>query len=243
MKVCSLRDSGFNNLFVVDDFISEEEARFWTSILSNNVLWDTTNADKGNGSFLKINPLEVHPEASGRFDNLILNTSYIIEELFEEPFVVQSYPSFRKFSSGDGIGWHYDSSYDSDGQSLGIGLKQNNHTATIPIALTDVSTILYYNNDFSGGHLWFRSSAVESIDSRFVQISPHPGKLVIFPSTPKYGHGVSTVLSGERFISANFWSRARTIAISMLDPLVDSLWRQKILWPEKIDSMLGCGRS
>jgi len=237
MKVSNLRDSGFNNLFVIDDFIPKEEAQFWTSILRNPILWDTTHADTGNGSFVKINPLEMHPEASGRFDNLILNISYIVEELFEEPFVVQSYPSFRKFSSGDGIGWHYDSSYDDDGHSLGIGL--DNHTGTIPIALTDVSTILYFNNDFSGGRLWFRSSAVESVDSRFVEISPYPGKLVIFPDTPKYGHGVTTVLSGERFISANFWSRAKTIAISMLDPLVDPLWRLNILWPEKIDSMLG----
>lgn len=60
------------------------------------------------------------------------------------------------------------------------------------------SSIIYLNQDFSGGELFF--------PNQNINIYPKPGLLAIFPSTHEYMHGVKEIFNGVRFTMLNFWT-------------------------------------
>lgn len=62
----------------------------------------------------------------------------------------------------------------------------------------DISTIIYYGTEFTGGELEFPDLSIE--------INPLPGSLIYFPSDKNHQHLVNPVLSGYRFTSAGFWN-------------------------------------
>jgi predicted 2-oxoglutarate/Fe(II)-dependent dioxygenase YbiX len=59
------------------------------------------------------------------------------------------------------------------------------------------SSLLYLNDQFTGGNLWFPNQNVE--------VEPKPNKLILFPSTFEYMHGVKAVTSGVRYSILEFW--------------------------------------
>lgn len=59
------------------------------------------------------------------------------------------------------------------------------------------SCLLYLNDNFKGGNLWFPKQNTEII--------PEPNKLVLFPATFEYMHGVKQVTSGVRYSILEFW--------------------------------------
>lgn len=59
------------------------------------------------------------------------------------------------------------------------------------------SNLLYLNDNFKGGNLWFPNQKTE--------IVPEPNKLVLFPSTFEYMHGVKQVTRGVRYSILEFW--------------------------------------
>ena len=105
----------------------------------------------------------------------------------------------------------------------------------LPIGLNDVSTILYFNDNFSGGELRFGSSSSDIHDSFTYSMKPEPGMLVIFPSTKEYGHGVTRVSEGNRYVSPMFWTRSKTFALASLPMITSMDWQNLLLWPEKVD--------
>jgi hypothetical protein len=73
------------------------------------------------------------------------------------------------------------------------------------------SSLIYLNDQFSGGNLWFPNQDKEVV--------PKPNTLIIFPSTFEYSHGVKQVTSGVRYSILEFWmySENKTPAESVLD--------------------------
>lgn len=61
----------------------------------------------------------------------------------------------------------------------------------------DYSTVIYFNDNFTGGNLIFPYLGIE--------IEPVAASVVYFPSTDKYEHAVTKILSGYRITSAGFW--------------------------------------
>lgn len=57
-----------------------------------------------------------------------------------------------------------------------------------------LSALLYLNHDFDGGELVF--------DQQGLEIKPHEGLLVVFPSDHAYTHRVNAVRSGRRYVLA-----------------------------------------
>lgn len=60
------------------------------------------------------------------------------------------------------------------------------------------SSLIYLNDQFSGGNLWFPKQNTE--------IEPKPNTLIIFPATFEYMHGVKAVTSGIRYSILEFWT-------------------------------------
>jgi predicted 2-oxoglutarate/Fe(II)-dependent dioxygenase YbiX len=61
-----------------------------------------------------------------------------------------------------------------------------------------IASILYLNDDYSGGELCFLD--------RGICLSPKAGDLIVFPGNKNYKHEVSLITSGERY-TIPLWSR------------------------------------
>lgn len=62
----------------------------------------------------------------------------------------------------------------------------------------DINSLFYLNDDFIGGDLFYPKHGVK--------ISPKPGMAVFHPGDIEYLHGVSPVLSGERWVVPSFYT-------------------------------------
>jgi hypothetical protein len=67
-----------------------------------------------------------------------------------------------------------------------------------PYSWRSYASLIYLNNDFEGGRIYFPNQ----------RLTPaiKPGMLVFFPGTLEYLHGVSKIITGERFTVASFWT-------------------------------------
>ncbi len=81
-----------------------------------------------------------------------------------------------KFDSGYGMHEHFDSS------------KPN-----------DIATLIYLNDNYSGGEIYFPEYDIE--------IKPKAGDLICFPDNPNYVHGVKKVESGTRYTTPRWFTR------------------------------------
>jgi predicted 2-oxoglutarate/Fe(II)-dependent dioxygenase YbiX len=91
-----------------------------------------------------------------------------------------------------GVGGHYKPHYD------GVSLWKTPNGDVIWRKSTDrdLSTVLFLNDDFDGGHFEFPEFRIK--------VKPEPGLLVCFPSNQNYLHGVESVTKGERFSIVNW---------------------------------------
>jgi hypothetical protein len=67
-----------------------------------------------------------------------------------------------------------------------------------PYAWRSYASIIYLNDDFEGGQIYFPD----------LRLAPpiRPGMLVFFPGTLGYLHGVTKVIRGTRYTIASFWT-------------------------------------
>lgn len=163
-----------------------------------------------------------------------------LEEIYEEPLCVTSSISFRKYNTGDGIPLHYDYSRDGDGKILQLHeeTRRPGENAPYPAGLHDIQTVVYFNDDYSGGEVMF-GDAESVMGGTGYLIEPKPGLLLTWPSTRMYGHGVRTVTSGQRYVMTGFWIRAKTLVLAKYADMLPENWREVFLWPEKVDTMMG----
>lgn len=226
-------------LRVYEDFLTGEELSYWQSLVRREEFWEQTDPFRHSedskvgyqlphyvmdGQYLN----DSVPEFFEKEEELVKKICGQVEGFFGEDFVVGSQIYFRKWVQGHIQHMHLDHAF-SEGK-LDFRLHGDEPESAMPIAFHDVATVLYYNDDFEGGELTFPNCDVS--------IKPKPGMLVMFPCTELYGHGVKEILSGERYISAHFWTRAKTIAMDASSPILGDAWSKKIRWREKVDRHL-----
>lgn len=68
----------------------------------------------------------------------------------------------------------------------------------------DINSLFYLNDDFIGGELFYPKHGIK--------VSPKPGLAVYHPGDIEYLHGVTPVLSGERWVIPAFYSIEEFIA-------------------------------
>jgi hypothetical protein len=76
--------------------------------------------------------------------------------------------------------------------------KQLNDGSPNPFPTYDLNSLIYYNDDFTGGELYYPQHELE--------IKPKPGLGVAHPGDINYLHGVKKVTSGERFTTPSFYT-------------------------------------
>lgn len=76
--------------------------------------------------------------------------------------------------------------------------KQLNDGSPNPFPTYDLNSLIYYNDDFEGGELYY--------PQHDLVIKPKPGIAVAHPGDINYLHGVKMVTSGERFTTPSFYT-------------------------------------
>jgi hypothetical protein len=88
-------------------------------------------------------------------------------------------------------------SHISDLTKYKTGDNLNEHADKVCASWRDLSTSLYYNEDYEGGELYF-----SQYDLTF---KPKAGMMIYFPAGANYQHGVNYVTSGTRYATTTFW--------------------------------------
>jgi predicted 2-oxoglutarate/Fe(II)-dependent dioxygenase YbiX len=65
-----------------------------------------------------------------------------------------------------------------------------------PFPWRDFASVIYLNDDYDGGTIYFPNLNIE--------LKPLPGTLITFPGTLRYLHGVRRVTGGMRHTIASF---------------------------------------
>ena len=76
--------------------------------------------------------------------------------------------------------------------------KQMNDGRPNPFPTYDINSLIYYNDDFKGGELYYPEYDLI--------IKPQPGLGVAHPGDINYLHGVKPVISGERYTTPSFYT-------------------------------------
>jgi hypothetical protein len=63
----------------------------------------------------------------------------------------------------------------------------------------DVATLIYINNNYSGGEIYFPEYDIS--------YKPEPGDLLTFPDNPDYVHGVKAISDGIRYTTPRWFTR------------------------------------
>lgn len=76
--------------------------------------------------------------------------------------------------------------------------KQMNDGRPNPFPTYDINSLIYYNDDFKGGELYYPEYDLI--------IKPQPGLGVAHPGDINYLHGVKPIISGERYTTPSFYT-------------------------------------
>jgi hypothetical protein len=116
-------------------------------------------------------------------DKYILKMKYFLEDSFSvrlsvrPPVIIRWFPGLEQQPHAD---------------------KQLNDGAPNPFPTYDLNSLIYYNDEFEGGELYY--------PQHDIVVKPEPGLAVAHPGDINYLHGVKMVTSGERFTTPSFYT-------------------------------------
>lgn len=113
----------------------------------------------------------------------------IIEVSFNCKVHDEGVTSVVEMKTGDSMPVHLDH---GSAQNKSVGLKTGAGHPT-----RDISSVLYYNNNYEGGEIYF--------PKQDLLVKPEPGMFICFPAKDEFPHQVKEIKSGYRWCSTNFW--------------------------------------
>jgi Rps23 Pro-64 3,4-dihydroxylase Tpa1-like proline 4-hydroxylase len=117
------------------------------------------------------------------FDPIMMNTHATIQNLWDRELFIETNYSILGYRVGDSLKAHHDAIYNMPTNS--------GHPKR------DISAVLYLNDDYEGGELNFVNQKIK--------IKPKAGTIVLFPSTERFTHFASKVVSGIKFFVPSLW--------------------------------------
>ena len=146
-------------------------------------LYDSLFVDFGNSE--KEFTFHTHEEIAKKDVDILDTLNHHAMRVYE--FVIKEYPGpfvdfdmgkthIARFEEGRGMHEHFDST------------KPN-----------DIATIVYLNDDYAGGDIYFPEYDIS--------IKPEAGDLVSFPDTPNFVHGVRPITSGIRYTAPRWFTQ------------------------------------
>jgi len=174
------------NIRVISDFLPEEDYLYLRNFVENTDKWEKSDSklwDKRSVNLHSIFSDKKTLEFMLKLHDL--TKKEIVENLNPEKNIRPELMQFqRTFETAQDQPPHSDST-GNNGEENGTSSRK-------------FSSLLYLNDQFSGGNLWFPNQEIEVI--------PKPNTLVVFPATFDYLHGVKQVTSGIRYSILEFWT-------------------------------------
>jgi len=90
-----------------------------------------------------------------------------------------------------------------DNQHPHIDKEDESGVPSLTTPLYDFSSLIYINDDYIGGEIYFPNHGVE--------IKPDAGSLIFFPGDKNFPHGVKKILEGQRFTVPVFWTALKKL--------------------------------
>jgi Rps23 Pro-64 3,4-dihydroxylase Tpa1-like proline 4-hydroxylase len=174
---------------IVEDFILEKDKNTISEFIGFAKLTDLVYEKKNREYVL---PSKILLENENK-DLYSISSKYVeeadkkIKQCLGVEVLPEKHFQITVFSKGESLNPHYD--------AMPAEFYKNKTPNGHPSR--DISTVIYLNNNYSGGFLKFP----------FLNISIKPsfGSLIIFPSSEKYTHLVEEVTDGSRYIIPQFW--------------------------------------
>jgi prolyl 4-hydroxylase len=174
-----------NNAKTIENFLSKEECEYLINVSIESNLWES-----GGNAF---------------WDNRIINY-YKMINYNEKAASIMLDANVR---CSQEIKKQYNLDKDVYPDTLQVvrwfpGMEQHPHADDM--SNTDIAgfdhrmfgTVLYLNNNYSGGHTFYPNFDFE--------IVPKQGTLAMHPGDPEHLHGVTKIESGIRYTIASFWT-------------------------------------
>lgn len=199
-----LSDSGFvsndviDDVTVIEDFISQEEIDHIFDIINK-----TPDSD-WRIEYIR-NLKRFCLEKFGRHDveNLVAEGKFEITQNWDDKNLNIRYDSIyeKMHKRIDDLIKEADKDLELSGfatiQRMQPGVELKSHTDQHTDPSIRYATILYLNDDYAEGELFFKN--------KDVQLRPKPGSLVIFPGNEEFEHGVKHVADGPiRYVIVGF---------------------------------------
>jgi len=208
-------------LFVAPNFLTEEECGSFMNFFRGDCPWvQPDGADHQERSHWSqdTNVLDTKQEwkyLADYFDEFSARSKIAFEGFFGETLLQPNVWAMRKWIVGDRQAAHSDVGH-SNGMLIFSPVKEEH--GPLSLHQYDIASVLYFNDDFTGGQTYFEYQGIE--------IRPKPGMLIAFPASHQYLHGVTPVESGERFVMTSFWPYARTLIHNLLPQLPNDWWKR-----------------
>ena len=199
-----LKDAGFNpqeiidDVTIVEDFLSKEEIEYLYKIMEN------LTQDDWEKEYLDNLP-SFCMEKFGRDDveNLVAEGKFEITQNWKDKnYNIGQDPIYNViYSRLNDIVDAADNTIELSGlatiQRMQAEVELKAHTDQNTDPSIRYATIIYLNDDYAGGELFFSEKNLE--------LRPKPGTLVVFPGTQEFNHGVKHVEAGPiRYVIVGF---------------------------------------
>jgi hypothetical protein len=174
-----------DKVYVTENVINKEDLlQIVTHLKNTPVTFDETGYSPYGVYTANGNP--TLPYVLDKYYNILKN---IIETSFNCSVYDEGITSVVEMKTGDSMPVHLDH---GSAQDQNVGFKTGaGHPSR------DLSSVLYYNNDYEGGEIYF--------PKQDLLIKPQPGMFICFPAKDEFPHQVKEIKSGYRWCSTNFW--------------------------------------
>lgn len=197
MTMLDYRELLIRNIHVIDDFASNEEL---SKILQECISfsdWDNTWQEYVNNERFTERPdCQERLDVSSRALSVVSATVGKRLSFLYEPYL-------RKYPPGSYLKMHADAEgyYGVNPEPL-RNYDPNNQMSEV---LNECSSILYLNDNYEGGELYFGEFDIS--------IKPQTNQLIFFPSGAEFRHEVRPVLGGDRYTLASFYTTDKLVGL------------------------------
>ena len=189
-----MRTIKINDIYIVINFFSQDEINFFSKFfeIAEYIDGDSVGGLEEALDWSMSSKSEDNLALVNKAQSIMVQKYTLSKQLIEKSFNCALSSETIGTISRCREGWRLHRHIDNyDGTGLDIPTPAGHPSR-------DISTIIYYGTEFTGGELEFPDLSIE--------INPLPGSLIYFPSDKNHQHLVNPVLSGYRFTSTGFWN-------------------------------------
>lgn len=197
MSMLDYKDLLKQNVHIIDNFASNEEL--------SKILNECTRFSGWDNTWQEYSGEVRHTERPDCDERLTVSSRalLVVSATVGRRLSFLYEPYLRKYPTGSYLKMHAD----AEGCYEGVPEPLRNYNPGNPTSevLNEYSSILYLNDGYEGGELYF-----EELE---LLVKPKANQLVFFPSGSEFRHEVKPVLSGDRYTLASFYTTDKLIGL------------------------------